>query len=139
MNEGQRSIIIPIRVHAQKTSFMYLRSVVVVRLLRFLFFFRNCGLLPPPFLLYRESAAAGLGGGLILWPPLMWSVCEKLVPGLPFHVLCSRSSCCPCGCSLFLTSITLRCSPVPGIGEHRAFLLGGLCTGALWGFMRGHA
>ena len=70
----QRSIYIPIRVQAQIMPFMYVRSVVIVRLLRFLLNFRGSGLRSPPLLLYRASSAGGHGGGLILRPPMMWSV-----------------------------------------------------------------
>ena len=66
MNNRQRSINIPNRVQAQKTPFMYVLSVVVVRLLRFLFY-EYSGQLPPPMLLSRTSYAAGaLGSGLLL-------------------------------------------------------------------------
>ena len=36
--------------------------------------FVNCSLRPPSLLLYHASAAGRLGGGLILRPPMVWSV-----------------------------------------------------------------
>lgn len=68
----QQSIYIPIRVQAQIMPFMYVRSVVVVRLLRFLFFFSE--LWPAVTSFASLSAAGGFGYGLILRPPMVWPV-----------------------------------------------------------------
>ncbi len=77
MNEGQRSIIIPIRVHTQIMPFMYVRSVVVVRLLRFLLFYR------------KWSASASLASLPCI---CRWQAWRRADPPASYDVVCL--TCC---------------------------------------------